>query len=322
MQRPCRVIALLCCLLLLLPTCLACSSTDTDPDKLRIVCTIFPQYDVATHIAGTRAVCEMLLDVGTADSHAWEPTARQFRMIADADLLLAVGGESEAWAEELSDACNIPTDRVLRLLDVVEGVTESDHHDHHDHHDHAHAHTGHDHLDEHVWTDPANMVSIAHAVADLLCRVDPAGTAYYRQNETAYVAELGALADAYHAALDAAPQRVLVMADQFPFRYLAQAYGLTCYAAFPGCSADTEPSLDAVYTLIREVETRALPVVLFVAHSGQKIVDVVCESTGAEKRALHACHTISAAELAAGESYITLMEQNLAVLKEALGLCS
>ena len=313
MQKLWRMTALVICLVLLVPFVVACSTPFVDDGTLRIVCTIFPQYDIATHIAGERAQCVMLLETGNTDSHAWEPTIRQLGLIADADLFLAVGGESESWTTELLAACEVPEEKVLRMLTVVEGMSA------HDDHDHDHEH---EHLDEHVWTDPQNMVVIAHAVADLLCATDPAGAAYYRQNEAAYVAELTALVDAYHAALDDAPQKTIVVADKFPFRYLAHAYGLTYYAAFPGCASDTEPSLQTIYQLRDVVERESLPVVLYVTHSSKRIADVVCEGTGRELRGLHACHTISAAELAAGETYCSLMEQNLNVLKEALGICN
>lgn len=316
MQKLWRALALTTVLILLLLSVPACNTAVPDDGKLQIVCTIFPQYDIATHIAGDRADCVMLMETGNTDSHAWEPTVRQFSLVAGADLFLAVGGESESWTGELLAACEMPEARVLRMLSVVEGL------DAHAHHAHEHAHTHEEHLDEHVWTDPQNMVLIAHAIADLLCAVDPAETAYYRQNEASYVAELTALADAYHAVLDGAEQRTIVVADKFPFRYLAHAYGLTYFAAFPGCASDTEPSLQAVHTLITEVEARDLPAVLYVTNSSEKLADIVCEGTGAKKLGLHACHTISAAELAAGETYCSLMEQNLSVLKEALGICS
>ena len=316
MQQLWRALALVLCLTLLVPCAVACQTPTADSDRLRIVCTVFPQYDIATHIAGDNAECFMLLETGKGDSHAWEPTVSQFALVADADLFLAVGGESESWTEELLHACELPESRVLRMLDVVEGLSA------HESHGHEHGHAGHDHLDEHLWTDPDNMVTVAHAIADLLCAVDPAQTAYYRQNEAEYVEGLNRLSAAYHAALDTAPRKTVVVADRFPFRYLAHAYGLTYLAAFPGCASDTEPSLQTIHALMCAVEEQSLPVVLYVADSSQRIADVVCEGTGASKRALHACHTVSAAELAAGETYLSLMEQNLNVLKEALGICS
>lgn len=303
-------------LLLILPFSLFVCGTDTpqtaDDSKLHIVTTVFPQYDMARRIAGERATYTMLMGVGTSDAHAWEPTAGQFTKVSSADLFLTIGGESESWTQEVISAVALPAEHVLSMLSVVEGLPA-----------HDHDHTGHNHdhaLDEHVWTDPDNAILMARAICDALCAIDAAGADVYRANADAYLAELTALSADYHAALDGAAQKTLVVADKFPFRYLAHNYGLAYLAAFPGCASDTEPSLAAISELITTVTCEESALVLRIAHGSTKIADAVAESTGARIGVLHACHTVTAAELAAGETYISLMRQNLSVLQEALGL--
>ncbi len=304
-RRLCALLLSLCFLLCVLCACAPAPSDDTA--RLQIVTTIFPQYDFVRRLAGERADCTMLLSVGNSDSHAWEPTAAQFATMADADLVLAIGGDGEAWVAETAEAVGIASERVLYLLDTVEGIAT------------AHDHAGHDHaeLDEHIWTDPDNAILMVRAIADALCNIDPDGADVYRANEAAYLAELSALSADYHTVL-AGATRTLVVADKFPFRYLVHNYGLSVVSAFPGCASDTEPSLGVVQELIAAVEREHARVVLYVTHSSPKIAAVVTEATGTSTRILHACHTVSAAELAAGESYLSLMRQNLIVLEEAL----
>lgn len=281
-------------------------------DKLQILCTVFPAYDFARQIAGDRAEVTLLLSPGQ-ESHTFEPTAKQMAAIERADLFLYVGGESETWVQKLLQERTAPSLAMLTCVtalteETVEGM-ESD-----DHGDEAAE------VDEHVWTSPQNAIQIVAAITDTLCRLSPSDEYAFRAAEDIYTAKLQALDTAFRETVDAAATRTLVFADRFPFRYLADAYGLTYYAPFAGCAHEAEPSAATVAFLIDTVRKQQVPVVLYIEFSNQKIADVLCEATGAQKRLFHSCHNVTADELADGADYLSLMTANLAVLKEALGV--
>lgn len=184
---------------------------------------------------------------------------------------------------------------------------------------------GHDHeeeeeheLDEHVWTSPKNAKLIVQKISDALCALDPDNAATYKANTTSYLGELDELDAAFQAVVDGAVRKTLVFGDRFPFRYFADAYGLEYFAAFPGCSTETEASAKTVAFLIDKVKDESIPVVFNVELSNQKMANTISESTGAKVLLLHACHNVSKAEFESGVTYLDLMKQNVENLKEAL----
>jgi zinc transport system substrate-binding protein len=172
--------------------------------------------------------------------------------------------------------------------------------------------------DEHVWTSPPNAQRIVTGIADALGAADADNLNFYQENTDAYLARLVALDSEFQAVVDAAARKTLIFADRFPFRYFADASGLDYYAAFPGCSTETEPSAATVAFLIDQVKAEQIPVVFFIEFSNEKMADTICEATGARKLLLHACHNISKSDFESGVSYLTLMTQNVQNLKEAL----
>ncbi|NLT58886.1 MAG: zinc ABC transporter solute-binding protein [Clostridiales bacterium] len=178
--------------------------------------------------------------------------------------------------------------------------------------DHAHEY------DEHVWTSPVNAMRVTQAIADALCALDQANAAAYRANCASYVEELTALDAAFREVVERAARKTLLFGDRFPFRYFVDEYGLDYYAAFPGCSTETEPSAKTVVFLIDKAREEHIPVVFHLEFSNEKMADILCESTGAKKRLLHSCHNITKAEFERGVTYLDLMLQNVETLKEAL----
>ena len=173
-------------------------------------------------------------------------------------------------------------------------------------------------LDEHVWTSPVNAKLISEAICTELCAVDPDNAEHYSARLEEYSAKLTELDAEFRQAVNDARSKTLVFADRFPMRYFTKEYGLEYYAAFPGCASETEPSAKTVAFLIDKVREENLSAVLYMEFSNQKMADVICEDTGCEKLPFYSVHNLTAEQFEAGDSYLSLMRQNLISLKEAL----
>ncbi|MCC8022829.1 MAG: ZinT/AdcA family metal-binding protein [Clostridiales bacterium] len=173
-------------------------------------------------------------------------------------------------------------------------------------------------LDEHVWTSPKNAQTIVTYLSDLLCELDADNADAYQSNTEAYLRALSGLDDAFREVVDNAARRTVIFGDRFPFRYFADEYGLTYYAAFPGCSTETEASAATIKFLIDKVNEESIPVVFYIEFSNEKMADTICGETDATKMQLHSCHNVTKDDFEAGASYLSLMQQNVENLKEAL----
>ncbi len=288
-----------------------------------IVATIYPQYDFARAVAGDNAEVSMLLKPG-AEVHSYEPTPKDIKKMQKADLFIYTGGENDVWIEKiLSNNGKMP--RTLKLLDLVdtvgeelvEGMTEEE-----EEHEHEHGHDEDEEeeveIDEHVWTSPLNAIKITQAICDELCAIDGAHAAAYKKNASAYIAQLQNLHEQFSSVVKNTKRKVFVFGDRFPLRYFADAYGLSYYAAFPGCATDVEASAATIKFLINKVKEEKIPVVFTIEFSNGKIADTICEATGAKKMEFHCCHNVSADDLKKGETYVSIMTRNVSALKAAL----
>ena len=294
-----------------------CSAASSEAAKLKVIATIFPQYDFMRAIAGDSVELTMLLRPGT-ESHTFDPTPRDIKRIAACDLFIHVGGTSDEWARNI--LASLPPEsrgrvRVVSLIDIVEpveeklveGMQEEEEEDGDE-----------PEYDEHVWTSPKNAARIVTALTDILCEMDGANAAAYRANSAAYLARLGELDKKFSDIAQNAKRRVMIFGDRFPFRYFADEYGLEYYAAFPGCSTDTEASAATIAFLIDKVKAEKIPVVLYREFSNEKIALAIGEGTGAKAALLHSCHNITSDEFSSGATYLELMARNAEILREAL----
>lgn len=314
----------------------AASSAAAAPeqDRLKIVTTIFPQYDFAREITGDKADITMLLPPG-AESHTYEPAPQDIIAIQNCDLFIYVGGESDVWIDDILDSMGDKAPTTLKLMDcvtvveeeLVEGM-ESDHdhdEDHDEDEDHAdeddHTDEDHDHeeieYDEHVWTAPANAAKIVRSMTETISELDSDNAAVYTQNADAYLQKLTALDNDFAEVVKAAARDTIIVGDRFPFRYLADAYGLRYYAAFSGCSSETEASAATVAFLTDKVKAEKIPAVLYIEFSNHKIADSIAEATGAKTLLMHSCHNVTKEEIQSA-GYLSLMRQNLETLRQAL----
>lgn len=297
------------------------SPGDTEDGKLRIVSTIFAPYDFTREIAGGDAEITMLLPPA-AESHSFEPTPRDIITIQNCDVFIYVGGESDAWVEDVLSSMDTSKMKMVSLMDCVEVVEEEIvecmEDEHHDEDEDSGEHEEEHEYDEHVWTSPKNAQRIVQKISDTLCEADVVHAADYKTRTEAYIKELDALDAAFQDVVDHAQRKTLVFGDRFPFRYLADAYGLSYFAAFPGCSTETEASAATVKFLIDKINAEKIPVVFHIELSNEKMTDTIEEATGAKPLLLHAVHNITKEDFEKGIGYLDLMKQNVENLKEAL----
>ena len=325
-----KITALLLALFMLVGVLAGCGKqNDTNQtDKLSIVTTIFPEYDWVREILGDKAdnaEITMLLDNGV-DLHSYQPTADDIVKISDCDLFIYVGGESDEWVEDaLRNAANRNM-KVINLLEVlgdsvkteeiVEGMQEEEH-EHEDAEEHEHE----EEADEHVWLSLKNAKMLVRVISKALQELDPDNKDIYAANADAYVKKLSALDAEYQAAVDAASNKTILFGDRFPFRYLVDDYSLRYYAAFVGCSAETEAGFETISFLAKRVDEWKLPCVLTIEGAQHKIAETVVRNTTAKNQrvlTMDSMQSTTSKDVKNGTTYLSVMEKNLSVLKEAL----
>lgn len=320
-----------------------------EPEKLQIVTTIFPPYDFVKQVGGENVEVTMLLKPGM-ESHSYEPTPVDIVKIMNSDIFLYAGGESDVWVEELLAGNDGRTER-FALLDwvdpleeeTVEGMQVKGHSHDHGQEEHVHdpekqtsdyegqaglhgdqeeqaqgVHLDESEYDEHVWTSPQNAIVIVKKICEILSERDPSHAAVFEENAAAYVQDLQKLDAAFREVINSAERRTLIFGDRFPLLYFVRTYDLDYYAAFPGCSMETEPSAAMIAYLTDKVKEEQIPVIFYLEMSNGKIAEAIAETTGAETAVFYSGHTITADDLAAGENYLSLMYRNVDALKLAL----
>lgn len=320
-----KILALLLALWIPAAVLSGCAPQDDSAasNKLNIVTTIFPAYDWVREILGDetdRAEITTLLDSGV-DLHSYQPTVDDIVKISDCDLFLYVGGESDGWVDDALKNAPNKERKVIRLLDVlgdsakaeetVEGMQEEEH----DHEEEAE-------YDEHIWLSLKNAQMLVAAISEALQESDPARKDTYAANAAAYAEKLSALDGEYRAAVDSGKYKTLLFGDRFPFRYLADDYGLDYYAAFPGCSAETEASFETVSFLAGKMDALGLPCVLTIEGTQHKIAETIVQNTAQKNQqvlTMDSMQAVTANDASSGVSYLSIMEKNLSVLKKALG---
>lgn len=290
-------------------------NAENDSGKLKIVTTIFPQYDFARQIGGDRAELKMLVTPG-GESHAYEPSPQDITAVKNCDIFICAGGESDVWTGKILDAIGTEDISVIRMMDCVEVVEE----EHVEGMVEGMFEDEEEEYDEHVWTSLRNAQLIAQEIGEKMMELDSDNAEFYRDNLEDYIGRLGELDKEYSEAVEGAENKVLVFGDRFPFRYLFNDYELEYYAAFPGCSTSTDVSASNVAFLINKVKELELPVVYYVEFSAGKVADTIGAETGAETLLFHSCHTVSKDEFEEGVTYEMLMRNNLEVLKRGLGV--
>ena len=294
-------------------------------EKVKIVTTIFPEYDWVRQIAGDKVSdmdITMLLDNGV-DMHSYQPTADDIMKISDCDLFIYVGGESDEWVKDALKEAGNKDMQVIDLLDVlgeqvkmeelVEGMQDAEHEEEEEHEEKEY--------DEHVWLSLKNAETLCDAIAEALGNADPDNKAVYDTNKAAYIDQLVSLDNQYREVVDQASMKTLLFGDRFPFRYMVDDYGLSYYAAFAGCSAESEASFETISFLAKKIDELGLKYVMTIEKSDQKIAKTIIENTQNKDQSiltLDSMQSTTSADVANGMTYLSIMEGNLNILKEAL----
>ena len=333
-----KVFAFLLSFVLFVTCAVACAGAEEK--KINVIATIFPVYDWTREIVGSdasRVNITLLLDSGV-DLHSYQPTAQDILAISTADLFIYVGGESDEWVEDVLQSAMNPNLKAINLVEamgkeikteeIVEGMEHDHDHEDHDHEeseeheehdDHEHEHE--DEADEHVWLSLRNAGKLTKVIADTLSEIDPDYAERYQSNASAYIGELAGLDARYTETVSDSACKTVLFGDRFPFRYLADDYGLTYYAAFSGCSAESEASFQTIVFLAQKVDELGLPAVLTIEHPKTKIAETVVSTSRAKNAKILSVDSMqgtTAADIQAGTTYLSVMEANLEVLKEAL----
>lgn len=310
-----KILIICLCTVIMLCGCSAAGDrAEKSSGKLSIVTTIFPLYDFARNIAGDKADITMLVTFG-AEVHSYEPTPRDIIKIVDSDLFINLGSSVDSWMDKVVDAADGKNVTTLSAMDAVEIKSEETVEGMEEEHD-LHKHDA--EPDEHIWTSPKNAALISKKICEALKKLDPDNSEYYAANTEKYLSELDKLDRDIRSVVDNSQRKTVVFADRFPMRYFADDYGLDYFAAFPGCSSESEPSAATISFLIDKVRTEHIPIVFYTETSDGKVADTVCESSGAEKMLFHSCHNITKQQFEDGTSYIGLMKKNLEALAIAL----
>ena len=327
------IIAVLCMLLTAgaLAGCGEKNKSEKNAD-LSIVATIFPGYDWVREIMGDEAEnadITMLMDNGT-DLHSYQPTADDISKISKCDLFIYAGGESDEWVKDALKQAENKDMKVINMIEmlgdsvkteeVVKGMESEHDHDHDEDGDHNDSDQEVEY-DEHTWLSLKNAEMICEAIENDLSSLDPENKDIYKKNSEEYISKLSELDSKYQKTVDDAARKTVLFGDRFPFRYLTDDYGLDYYAAFVGCSAETEASFKTVKFLAEKVDELDLPCVMTIEGSDHKIAETIIRNTADKDQkvlTMDSMQAVTASDLKDGKTYLSVMEKNLEALKEAL----
>ncbi len=278
-----------------------------------IVATNFPSYDFARAITKDSNIeVEMLLKPGS-EIHDFEPTPQDILKIKNSKIFIYVGGESDAWIDDILIDIDPTKTKIVKLMDLVdtyeeeitEGMEETEE-------------SGETELDEHVWTSPVNAIKITEKLTDEVISIDESNKELYESNRDSYIKELESIDNEIKKVVENAKRKELIFGDRFPFRYFVEEYGLTYYAAFPGCSEASEASAKTISFLINKVKEDKIPVVFHIELSNKKIAEAIAKETEAKVLEFNSAHNISKTDFDKNVRYIDIMKNNIIALKEAL----
>ena len=300
----------------------ACTGAGTGSGKISVVTTVFPVYDWIRSLAGEdndHVEITYLLD-NSVDLHSYQPSVQDLTKIAECDLFVYVGGESDKrWTAKALESTANDKRVVVNLMETlgdaareeetVEGMEEEEEEEEGPEYD------------EHVWLSVRNAKILCKALSEKLAAVDPDRADHYASAYAAYEQQLNALDADFEAAVEEGNVRTLLFADRFPFLYLVKDYGLSYYAAFKGCSGETEASFETVAFLTKKVDELSLKHIMTIETSDQKMARTVRDSSASKDQeilTMHSLQSVTAEQAKNGASYLSLMRENLKVLKEAL----
>ena len=298
-------------LILVLVLLSACQTTVQVEDKPQIMVSLFPQYDIIRQIAQDKVDVEMFLPAGS-EPHSYEPSASTLMKIVEADLFVYSSDELEPWVKRLVEG---NASENLIVLDASNGITllEADH-----------GHEGEDEdeeelaFDPHYWLDPQNMIIMSESIRDALIEIDPENEAFYIENANSYIASLKELDSNWQDLFDRAQLNQIIYGGHFAFGYLSHRFGLEILSPYSGYAPDAEPSAQALAGLMDVLAEKEINVIFYEELIDPRVARIIAEQAKVKIEVLHGAHNLNAEEMQAGWTYVSIMEDNIEKLKEAL----
>ena len=289
----------------------ACQTTVQDEDKPQIMVSLFPQYDIIRQIAQDKVDVELFLPAGS-EPHSYEPSASTLMKIVEADLFVYSSDELEPWVKRLVEG---NASENLIVLDASNGITllEADH-----------GHEGEDEdeeelaFDPHYWLDPQNMIIMSESIRDALIEIDPENEAFYIENANSYIASLKELDSNWQDLFDRAQLNQIIYGGHFAFGYLSHRFGLEILSPYSGYAPDAEPSAQALAGLMDVLAEKEINVIFYEELIDPRVARIIAEQAKVKIEVLHGAHNLNAEEMQAGWTYVSIMEDNIEKLKEAL----
>lgn len=285
----------------------SCGEVERSTGKISVVTTIFPYYDFARSVSKGTCDVDMLLKPGS-DVHSFEPTPSDILKIRNADLFIYNGGESDEWVDSILESLG-DTDKpvVMKMTDYVKPLTEMDA----DHH-------AEDEEDEHIWTSLDNAKTLVSKISDEVSKLDQKNKSVYSKNSSDYIEKISKVQSEIENTVNSSKSKKIVVGDRFPLLYFATEFSLDWECAFPGCSTETEPSLDRLSKLTDTIEKDKIKTILKLEMSENKVADTLADETNTKVRTFYSAESVSKEDFANNVTYVDLMERDNNALKEAL----
>lgn len=285
----------------------SCGEVERSTGKISVVTTIFPYYDFVRSVSKGTCDVDMLLKPGS-DVHSFEPTPSDILKIRNADLFIYNGGESDEWVDSILESLG-DTDKpvVMKMTDYVKPLTEMDA----DHH-------AEDEEDEHIWTSLDNAKTLVSKISDEVSKLDQKHKTVYNINGLDYIEKISKVQSEIENTVNSSESKKIVVGDRFPLLYFATEFSLDWECAFPGCSTETEPSLDRLSKLTDTIEKDKIKTILKLEMSENKVADTLADETNTKVRTFYSAESVSKEDFANNITYVDLMERNNNALKEAL----
>lgn len=311
------------------------SNRNDDNGKIKVVASNFASYDFLRAIIGDNDNIQLKFLLGPGkDSHSYDPTPQELITIQNADLFVYIGGEMETWADKVLDSLETDSTQVMCIADFVETIEEQEVDGAEEEHDHEEEHEGEEHdeheeeehhheegaFDEHIWTSPENAIKMVNALEKEMEKIDSENSTKYKENANKYIARIKDVDSKIQEVVDNKVRNRLVFADKMPMQYFINYYNLEVSAAFNGCSTETEPSAQTIAYLINKVREENIPVVLYIELNPGRVAKTIADEVGngCKTMQIQALHNVSLDDFNNGETWVSLMERNIDVLKAAL----
>jgi len=288
----------------------------------------FSVYDWTSNIVkGSDKVSVSFFPADGADLHSYEPTVADIAAIKEADLMIFIGGESDEWVKDVLEGEDTAYLNVMECLggrvipeEIKEGMQAEDE-DPQGGSAMSSTEAEDEEKDEHVWLSLYNAVTVSGRITEELEKLDPENSELYYANLLEYTAKLEKLDSSYREVCENAGRKLVVVADRYPFRYLFDDYGIDYYAAFPGCSSETDAGFETIAFLSAKVNENNIKTLITIEGSDNAVAKKVAENANADDikiLTMDSLQSVSSEEVAQGKTYIGIMEKNLEALRTAM----